>query len=166
MVTDQPERLHIARMLVAKEYVRLSSRELSLAEVYAELCDDEYHRDGCCRVLLAMRPDQQSRVDTAVGSLRLVLGNSPGTPALRPLKMMALVTPPGGWEMFTFDGFRADLALALSAAMAETLFCGVTVHISVSNPEPSKQWARSWLSVNRWLRGFRFRCVWVGWRCG
>lgn len=114
-VTENREKLHEARILVAQNYSRLSSQELTERFVYDDLCCDEYHHRGLSRTFLASGINPDTGIREALGTVRTVLG-SKWTPTsdLEPLEIMSLVRPHEGWENFGFEGFRATEAVELS----------------------------------------------------
>lgn len=110
-VTDDNEKLEIAFMIAASNYVKFSSRSLTILDVYTELCDDTYHKKGLARTLLVTGVSPLTGELSPLGTIRVVI--SPRQKAsidISPLEAMSLVAPLEGWEFFLrgkFDPFKS-----------------------------------------------------------
>ncbi|MFN8441620.1 MAG: hypothetical protein U0175_12650 [Caldilineaceae bacterium] len=110
-VTDDNEKLEIAFMIAASNYIKFSTRSLTIQEVYAELCDDVYHQKGLARTLLITGMSPLTGEVAPLGSFRVVVSPHQNTNIdMPPLEAMSLVTPLEGWEFFQcgkFDPFKS-----------------------------------------------------------
>ena len=105
-VTDDNEKLDIAFMIAASNYVKFSSRSLTILEVYTELCDDIYHKKGLTRTLLVTGISPLTGELAPLGTIRVVISPQHNASIdLPPLEAMSLVAPPEGWEFFSSGKF-------------------------------------------------------------
>ena len=110
-VTNQLSDLQVAFAMVVDAYSKLSSQRLLLQEVLAELCFDIYHNNNRTRTLLATGINPNTGNVEPIGTIRMVLGaNSNIDEEIHPLEVMSLITPPEGWDHFTFEDFNPNLS--------------------------------------------------------
>jgi hypothetical protein len=108
-VTDHPGKLSAAFDIVVAGYSGLSSRTLDPMEVRETVCTDDYHRQGMTRTLLLSGCNPETGNVESLGTLRINLGScDTEKPGLRPLEAMSLLSCPGGWANFHFEGFEVD----------------------------------------------------------
>lgn len=112
-VTKHEEKLHSAFQLVSASYTKFSSRRLSLDEVYAEICQDEYHCRDLARtiILTGLSPSSDYQHIEMLATVRIVLGTETSTASTLPLEAMRLITPNGGWDNFIFADFNPYKAI-------------------------------------------------------
>lgn len=106
-VTETEQARNAAFDLVAGAYRQFSSQGLEKDIVLAELCEDEYSRAGTARTfaLYGLNPNQDQAGIEMLGTIRMVLGAEMPN-GMYPLEAMHLVSPPQGWERFTFADFE------------------------------------------------------------
>jgi hypothetical protein len=108
-VTEESGKLRMALSIVAESYAQLSTRRLEADAVYAELCQDEFHKQGRCRTFLATGHNPNSDRSEPLGTVRAIMARRPNDDsAAEALEIMSLVRPREGWSQFTFDDFRAE----------------------------------------------------------
>ncbi|WP_341530166.1 hypothetical protein WKK05_13225 [Nostoc sp. UHCC 0302] len=106
-ITDNQDKLHLAFLMVAKGYARLSSQDMNFEHIYQELCQDEYYTHGLSKILLlsGYNPDT-GRVEP-LGTVRLVLASEQAQSLrLMPIEAMSLFSPINGWANYNFAGFN------------------------------------------------------------
>lgn len=108
-VTDDPANLSAAFDIVVDGYSRLSSRTLYPREVRETVCNDGYHRQGLSRTLLLTGWNPETLSVEPLGTCRITPGSADMPKfGLRPLEAMNLMTFPGGWANFYFEGFELN----------------------------------------------------------
>lgn len=110
-VTDDNEKLDLAFMIAASNYIKFSSRSLTIQDVYTELCDDIYHKKGLARTLLVTGISPLTGDLAPLGTMRVVVSSCQRASIdIPPLEAMSLGTPLEGWEFFLhgkFDPFKS-----------------------------------------------------------
>ncbi len=115
-VTNQLSDLQVAFAMVVDSYSKLSSQPLMFQEVLTELCFDMYHNNNRTRTLLATGINPDTGNIEPIGTIRMVLGrmvlgaDSNIDEGIHPLELMSLITPPEGWNNFTFEAFNPHLS--------------------------------------------------------
>jgi hypothetical protein len=122
-VTDQLLNLHVAFDMVVCNYAKLSSHPILPQEVLSELCFDIYHKNNRTRTLLATGIHPDSGHIEPIGTIRMVLGtDSHGDDGIHPLEVMSLITPPEGWQHFSFEGFNPNTSVEFGRFVIEPAY--------------------------------------------
>jgi hypothetical protein len=106
-VTEDKAKRDAAFKLTIEMYSKLSSGGIDSEQMYRDLCQDKYLRQGLARIFVLEGLNPVSMKVDILGTIRVVLGSEAGEDTdVMPLEAMELVSPGCGWRAFRFEDFN------------------------------------------------------------